>query len=116
MARRKHLKISRSTYIAEMQEVDPVKLPNKLWPTKAICSVYRLSPYSMRNYRKGFYFKANGEIKWITPNHDKLKHIGQGQEPLTTPGGDVKYTIPWVNDFLRKIGRADRIPTFLRHL
>lgn len=112
----KKRKVSRSEYIAEMQAVDPTKLPNKLWPTKAICSVYRISPFSMRNYRKGFYFNGKGEIRWILPDQSKLKHIGQGQEPLTVQGGDVKYTIPWVNDFLRKIKREDKIPTFLRHL
>lgn len=116
MSKRKQKKIGRSQYIAEIKSIDPVKLPNKLLTTRAICSIYGVSKYSMRNYRKGFYFKPDGEIKWITPEHDKLKHVGQGQEPLTHAGGDVKYTIPWVNDFMRKIGRADKIPSFLRHL
>lgn len=102
--------------IMEIQTLGSAELPNKLWPTKYICAVYGLSIFTLGNYRRGYYYTNDGTKTWFTENHDKLKHIPQGQPPLTDANGSVKYTIPWVNEFLRKLGKEQSIPAFLRHL
>jgi len=106
----------RESLIEQVSSLDISSLKSKLFTTHEISVLFEISKYTLRNYRKGFYFESDGGIKWFTDLHDRLNHIPQGQLPNSKSGGPVTYKLEWVNDFLRKIGQEKKIPPFLRHV
>jgi hypothetical protein len=110
--------MTQSEWIAELRKIDPIDWNNKLLSTRFFEKVYRISPSTMRNYRSGYYFANNGDKYWLTELHETLHHLqpGGGHPKADLPGGAVKTTIPWMNEWLRKIGKEDKIPRFLKHM
>lgn len=105
-------------WIAKLRTYDPIDWNNKLLSTRFFEKVYRISASTMRNYRQGYYFSNTGTQLWFTEMKESLHHLQPGgAHPMADlKGGAVKMTIPWMNHWLRKIGKEDRIPKFLKHL
>lgn len=80
------------------------------WFTSAeICAIYDISYQTLKNWRRGSYFRGNKKVFFLE-NGTFLNHTPP------EPGSSVLYMLRDVNKWIRKIGREDSIPDYLREL
>lgn len=81
--------------------------------TTEVSHLYNLSKQTLKNYRRGYYYRGSDKIVYYQAGNGKimnLRHIPQ------VDGDPIWYMVSWVNEWLRLIGQEEFIPKDLQSL
>lgn len=115
--------MKRITNLSDVFTLSQEELAETYFSTDEILFLYSMSPITLNNYRRGYYFAARKKSskalrktykKWFFEDRSKLRHLPQRAVQRSRNG--VLYKVAWVNDYLRRIGREAAIPPHLQNL